>query len=185
MASLAHFQQRGDLREESPRIVADMVAWVVEVEAPVHIDYVVERVRRYYDLQRAGVHVRTAVEAGVELAIRQGRVERLPRLDGRRGLTDFLGRRGEVRLQPRALDASGAVRPIEKVCDQEIAAGIAEVVRKLFGAPADDVVVATARSFGYARTGGIVESRLRGVVQVMLHAGDLQERLGSLVMRDP
>jgi very-short-patch-repair endonuclease len=181
LASLRHFRSRGDLRDESPHIIADLASWVVQCEEPVHIDFVVERVRRHYDLQRAGIHVRTAVESGIELAIRFRRVERLPRLDGKRGVTEFLGSPGKGAPRPRSADASGVVRPIDRVSDQELAAGVLQVVRGLIGAPRDDVVVATARAFGYARTGGIVDSRLGLVIGELLRSGALVERLGSLV----
>lgn len=183
-ADLRRFPQAKDLREESSTRVADLVTAVVNVEGPVHVDVVVERVRRHYRLQRAGSRVRDAVLTGAREALRRGKVTWLPlhASSGRR--SDFLVTSVDQAFEPRGPLEDGTVRDIDYLCDQEIDAAVLRVVRAMVGAAKDEVITATARAFGYARTGEHVEGRMRKAVDRLLAAGTLVERVGSLVLRD-
>jgi hypothetical protein len=183
-ADLQDFRRNADLRQEDPSTIAALVLGVVRAEAPVHMDLVVERVRKHYWLQRAGNRVQDAVLAGLEVADRRGTVEWLP-LPGSSGKeSKFLVLPGKREVKPRGADEVGQVRGIEYVSDQEIAVGLIRVIRAIVGATRDEAVRATARAFGYARTGELVETRIRKVVDRLVAEGTLVERVGSLVLRD-
>jgi len=51
-------------------------------------------------------------------------------------------------------------------------------------APRSDLIEATARAFGFARTGGTVFSRLNSAVDRLLGSGKIGEKLGSLVVTE-
>ena len=58
---------------------------------------------------------------------------------------------------------------------------VSRAVRAMVGASRDEVILATARAFGYARTGHHVEARMAHAVDVLLAKGRLVDRMGSLV----
>lgn len=183
-ADLRRFPQAKDLREEGSTRVAELITAVVNVEAPVHVDVVVERVRRHYGLQRAGSRVRDAVRTGVREALRRGEVAWLPLQvsSGRR--SEFLVMSVDQAFEPRGSLQDGTVRDVDYLCNQEIDAAVLRVVRAMVGATKNEVITATARAFGYARTGEHVEGRMRKAVDRLLAAGTLVARVGSLVLRD-
>lgn len=183
-ADLRSFPQGADLREEAPAHICDLVTAVVNAEAPVHVDQVVERVRRHYRLQRAGRRVREAVHAGISEALRRRTVNWLPSAGSGGRRTEFLVTAVDRAVEPRGLLQDGTVRPVDHLCDQEVEAGILRVVRSMVGAPKDEVITATARAFGYARTGEQVEGRVARAVGRLLATRTLVERLGSLVLGD-
>lgn len=178
-ADLTRFPRTGDLRQEIPSRVAELVAAVVKVESPVHVDLVVERVRDHYGLQRAGSRVREAVLRGVVKALRQGSIKKLER--GETTEQKFLASPEEAVRGARGPLADGSVRPIEHVSILELAAGVLRVARALGGAARHDLVRATARAFGYGRKGELVDRRISLAVDHVVASGTLVERMGSLV----
>lgn len=183
-ADLRRFPRGTDLREETSARIADLVATVVNTEAPVHVDVVVERVRRHYRLQRAGRRVRDAVLTGLREALRRRTVSWLPLTDSSGRRSEFLVTSVDCECEPRGVLQDGTVRAIDHLCDQEIAAGVIRVVRAMVGASKDEVITATARAFGYARTGEHVEGRMAKAVLRLLATSRLVERVGSLVLPD-
>lgn len=183
-ADLSQLSTGLNLLEEASGRIAAIVAAVVRTEAPVHIGIVIDRVRRHYRHQRAGSRIRDAVLRGVREALRQEAVSWLPveGLAGRR--SDFLVVPVDREVQPRGPLKDGSVRDIRHLSAEEIEAGVIRVVRAMVGAPKDEVIVATARAFGYARTGHHVEGRVAQVVDQMVAKKRLVESVGSLVLRD-
>jgi len=183
-ADLRRFTRKTDLREETSARVADLVAAVVNAEAAVHVDVVVERVRRHHRLRRAGRRVRDAVLTAMREALRQRTITWLPLADSSGRRSEFLVTSVDCECEPRGLLQDGTVRDINHLCDQEIEAGVIRVVRAMVGASKDEVITATARAFGYARTGQHVEGRMAKAVDRLLATQRLLERVGSLVLRD-
>ena len=183
-ANLLQFPREVDLHEESSANVSNLVAAVVNAEEPVHVEVLVERIRRHYRLQRAGSRVRNTVLTGMREAVRRGIVTWLPPLVSTRRQSDFLVTSVDRAFEPRGPFQDGTVRDIDHLCDQEIAAGVVRVVRAMVGATKGEVITATARAFGYARSVEHLEGRMRAAVDRLLAAGTLVERVGSLVLRD-
>jgi len=181
---LSGFPRGEDLREETSGQVADLVAAVVDDEAPVHVDVVTDRVRRHYMLQRAGRRVRDAVLKGVREALRRSSITWLPLTGSSGRRSKFLVSSEDPEIEPRGLLQDGTVRDIHHLCDPEIEAGVIRVVRAMVGASREEVITATARAFGYARTGQHVEERMAMAVDRLLARHRLVERVGSLVLPD-
>lgn len=177
-------QAATDLRAESAELVAKLVVAVVVAEAPVHVDVVIDRIRRLYGLQRAGRRVRDAVLDGVKVAVGKQKARWLPKMDSNGQRSEFLVTSLDCQCEPRGALRDGTVRNIDQLCGQEIAAGILRVVRAMVGASKDDVIIATARAFGYARTGQQVEGRIANVINWLIAKQRLTERVGSLVLPD-
>ncbi|MEO5824671.1 MAG: DUF3320 domain-containing protein [Gemmatimonadales bacterium] len=181
-ADLRGFRSRGDIYTESPSLLAALVDAVVEVESPVHQDIVVERIRNHYGLARAGNQVRAAIAQGVNVAVRQSLVSWLPAPGSAGRHSQFLEPFLTAAIRPRGQDVEGKVRSIEHISDPEIDAAVRLVVTAMGGGAQEEVVIATARAFGYSRTGGLVEPRLRKCITRMVTEGRLRDRLGSLVV---
>jgi very-short-patch-repair endonuclease/DNA polymerase III delta prime subunit len=183
-ADIRCFPHGTDLRKERAARIADLVAAIVKAEAPIHIDVVVERIRHHYQLQRAGNRVRDAVLLGARDALHRGIVEWLPLADSSGRRSDFLVTTLQQQITPRGPMQNGSVRDISYLSDQEIEAAVVRIVRAMVGASKRDVIIATARAFGYARTGEVVEGRVTKAVDRLLETGTLTERVGSLVVPD-
>lgn len=158
---------------EDDGVLRRLVDRVVEVEGPVHLDLVVERIRQRYGLKRAGNRIR-------------GRVERALRERG-------AGRRNEKRVffhvsghaaVPRRSTPDGPSRKINHIAESELEAGILMLVGKSFGCDREELIGEAARQFGFQRTGAVITERLTRVIARLKRKKLLEHRFGSLVVAD-
>jgi len=184
VADLTGSGRQADLRSEGPLRLQKLVVDVVTVEAPVHVDLVIERIRARYGLQRAGRLVRESVSGGIKTALSSGRVAWLEKSPKSRSDGAFLIVDATAPVRPRGASPTGAIRAIHHVSDTEIEAGLLVVIRAMFGASRSDAIVATARAFGYSRLGENVESRIKKAVARLSAKGVLIAQQDSLIVRE-
>lgn len=151
--------------------LTEQVVLIVVVEHPVHVDVVVERLRGLLGVQRIGNRIRSRIDGAVEAANRDGVLRR----DGEfLWLADDLGQAVRPRHDP--------TRPIGRVSDAEVDAGLLAVARRTFGAAQDVLVRETARQFGWRRTGHEIRERLTERVERLVASGRLVRRGDTLVV---
>lgn len=163
----------GELHETATGILAGLVEEAVQVEGPVHIDEVVERIRSAWGLKRAGGRIQQAIETATQVAIQTGRVER----DG-----DFLAiPQVPITVRDRSLTVSSTLRRADRLPPAEIALAILDIVRANFGATRDQIVQAVSRSVGNKATSSTVREMIEGEVARLASAGRLIEQAGIFV----
>jgi very-short-patch-repair endonuclease len=133
-----------ELHETPAGVMADLVGQVVRVEAPVHIDEVIARLRTAWGLQRAGARIEAAVEQGASLALARGLVTREGAFLSSPGIKPFPRDRGAA--------LSLGLRKLEMIPPSEIAAGVLHVVSSNFGATDDEIVLTVSRMLGFRAT---------------------------------
>ena len=151
--------------------VIDPVERIVEVEAPVHISLVHQRLRDAWGIGRVGSRIRTTIDAAIEQSKRTAR----------RG--DFLIDKQSSSLMVRAPSADVS-RTIEQVHDDEIGAAMVHLVEDAGGVESDALMVAVARMFGWGRRGGDIADRLERALDSLvrrsiLARGDGIVRIGA------
>jgi very-short-patch-repair endonuclease len=133
-----------ELHETPVGVMADLVDQVVRVEAPVHIDEVVARLRTTWGLQRAGARIEAAVEQGASLALARGLITRDGAFLSSPGIDPFPRDRGTT--------LSSGLRKLEMIPPHEIAAGVVHVVSSNFGATDDEIILTVSRMLGFKAT---------------------------------
>jgi len=147
-----------ELHETPIGIMADLVEQVVKVEAPIHADEVVARLRGAWSLQRAGGRIQAAVEEGVKLAAARDRI--------RREGPFLLHPQAQIRLRDRRNVASVGLRKPEMIAPSELAVGVVQVVTTNLGATDDEVAQHVSRLLGFKAT----SAQLRGVISQVVDA---------------
>ena len=150
--------------------LAARVRHLVEVEQPVHIDAVVDGLRIVLGVGRVGTRIRAHIQRAISSAITDGVLSR----DGEfLQVADEAGTAARPRHDPD--------RPIGRVADSELDAGLLLVALLTFGASQSDLVRETARQFGWRRTGRDIRDRLNERVDSLLESGRLRQRGDTLV----
>jgi hypothetical protein len=137
---------------------------LVQVEGPVHLDTVSERIREWWSVGR----VTARLKDNIDLAITKAGLAR----DG-----DFVDVQGRTVTKVRSRDHS---RKPEQVHLDEFALAAEMLVRDVGGASRSEVVNAIARQFGWTRTGAIVDQRVNAAVDRAIAKGALVENAGTL-----
>lgn len=141
---------------EMMRIVAE----IVSVEVPVHIDEVVARVRILWGLGPAGACTRSAVASAVRLAAGSGEIV---------AAGDFWSRRdGTVQVRDRAQVGSASLRRPEALPPAEVDAALATIVEWNYGATRNQLLLAASRAFGFSSTSAQLKGVLRAGVDRLL-----------------
>lgn len=139
-----------------------LVMRVVEVEGPVHVELVTQRLLEAWGKASAGARIKAAVQQAIAANVGRGTLVR----DG-----DFLwpypvaARRHVVR-SPRPGDPA-TVREIRHVPPEEIHNAMLLVVSQAVGIGEESLMAETARIFGFTRVGAQIKERLSHELKVL------------------
>ena len=156
------------LQGESPGDpMAALIARVVEVESPIHVDEVALRIRPVLGVARAGSRIRKKVRD----AAKKGTSRNLFRIDK----SWFLWRLDHRVVEVRRRDGSGhSPRDPVRIAFEEIEAALLHAVRVSFGIKPADAIKEAARLFGFKRAGRAIVERFRHVLDELVAAGKLR-----------
>ena len=83
-------------------------------------------------------------------------------------------------LKVRVPDSPENVRPIELICDAELALAMKTIVQHSFGITPENLITETARVFGFKRTGGKISATLKRVYEKMIESQTIKEVDGKV-----
>jgi hypothetical protein len=146
------------LHDTAIDILAGLIAQMVTVEGPVHVDEIVVRLRNAWGLKRTG----TRIEAAIEQAIMAGIASKALINHGNFVLTPMT----QITVRDRSAVQSDGLRKPDMLPPDEIDAAVLGTVQRNFGGSADEIVQAVARLFGFKAT----SSQLREVIQTRIDA---------------
>lgn len=142
---------------------------VVQTEHPVHEERVIEYLRIAHGLGRAGRLVRNRVHKILAQLVQDGAVVR----DG-----VFLSPSNNSPVHPRRSD-----RPIDRISPAELDAGLLRVVEATHGASRDELILETARQFGYQSTRTQIRGAIGSRIDVLVAEGLLHGNAEMLTAR--
>jgi len=164
----------GDIFSTPVSRIADAVVACVAVEGPIHRDLLYRRIASAWGYQRAGSKIAPRIDAALTLAIQDARIRRQE---------SFLWPAEKKPLLLRGPSDDGWIREIGHITDHEIALGMKTVLTHAFSLSEDELVLRTARLFGYGRTGPDINRRLREVIAVGVNADAIEDRGGRFQLR--
>jgi len=141
---------------------------VVKVEAPVHLNEVVRRIRTHLGIDRTDNKTCEVISWAGEFA----------------ELMQSLVRRGDFFWSPDRQDVSARRRTgdppakLELICDEEIAEAVKLVLKHQFATQEHDLIVKSSRILGIRVTGEAAAARIRAVIEKLIGMGELR-RLSS------
>ncbi len=163
--------RRGDLLDVPLRELAALVRGIIDVEQPVHVDTIIDRVRDIYGAQRMGKRIRERLEEAITGVLGRPRDNAVHFLESTRRFG---------RLQPRREPK----RPVYRVAGPEIDEALVLVATASFGIEIGDLVRETTRQFGWRRTGQGIERKLNERVEKLIEEGRLEFQGNMLVAKD-
>ncbi|WP_324667957.1 DUF3320 domain-containing protein [Geochorda subterranea] len=163
--------------DEHPDVLAELTRQVVEVEAPVHVEQLYERLRGLYGHSRAGKRIREALSRGVSRAVRRGWV---------RKQGDFLWRADQEPSGVRPRGPGEAARPPEHICAEEWEAAVLEVLSQLGATERSRAARAVASAvLGYSRISARAREHVMEAIDRLVARGELLDLHGVLHVRQP
>lgn len=148
-----------------------IISKVIEIEQPIHFEELCRRVAPVFGNQK----VTSKIREGVESVFRWHLAETIDRKG------DFITMKDFDQLQVRVPNEDdGYVRPIAYISDEELGKAMRQIAKRSYGITPDDLFIATAREFGFKRTGENIVSALRAAYDKMLSNGKVKEIDGKV-----
>lgn len=157
-------------------VLISMLQEVVDAEAPVHLDIASRRIAKRWGLQRVGERIETAIVNAARAGSRGGRF----RLE-RRFLYSNEDRPPCVRRPDP--DEPGSRRSVDEIAPEEGEAAILTILES--SGPMDEsrLVQGIARSFGFDRTGHVVQRGIARFIDRALASGAVVRRGTRIMVR--
>jgi len=150
----------------------DILAHIVSVEGPVHVDEIGRRYATVCGRERAGGRIQEAVQDGLAQAVRQGKLFA-------DGAFYTLNAMDECLPRDRSRTRSSTLRKPDMLPPVEIRTALGQIVAEHIGVEPQAAVVEVARMFGFERTGAELQDVIEGQLRVLLGQGVLVLRNGN------
>ena len=167
----------GEFHQASPDSLGDLMAGIVELESPIHVQELSRRVTEAAYITRTGSRIRAVIEASIRSAVRRGKMRRSG---------DFLWHPAmqEVPLRDRS-GLPDASKKLEFVAPEEIEAAIRKAVADAYGMDRQEVPAAVVRLlFGFKRTMAGTQRWVTEVLEAAIADGKLVEEGDHLSLKD-
>lgn len=146
--------------------LADLVRRIVEQEAPVHQETIIDRLREFWQIERVGSRMRERIERATRRAATA------------RGFRETQGfwwtphaPTDPALLKVRVPGDGGQARLIQRIPAEEIAAAAYICLENGVSLPVADLVRGTAQRLGYTRTGKEIQAAIQGALPLLVKAG--------------
>jgi very-short-patch-repair endonuclease len=156
---------RRDLLELSVPEIAQIALAVVEAEGPIHTEEAARRIREAFGLQKTGKRILAHVRSGLKHLARKASVSR----DGE--FWSVTGRDLEAVRNRR--NAALPLRRAAMIAPAEYQLAISTIISEAVEISGDDLVVETARLFGFDRTGPDLKEAIDRQTAALVKAGRL------------
>lgn len=155
--------------------IATILMQIIEVEAPVHEEEAVARIRTLWELGRAGSRIQDAVHRAIKHLLVNHQCRR------ENGFLFIDGRSCPVRN--RANVSSLSLRKPEMIPPEEIRTAIMKIIDVHHGALSEEIPVAVSRLFGFKNTSAQLRETIGRQSSKLLRDEILEERDGMLQRR--
>ncbi|MBL9219669.1 MAG: DUF3320 domain-containing protein [Opitutaceae bacterium] len=166
---------KSELHEMNPGQLIRHVTKILEVEAPIHIDEIVLRLRTAWGYERAGNRIHEVVTKALRLAIAKSpfAVEE--------GF--FVNKSKPATPRRRDENSPVSLRKPENFAPQEIRAAVVVVVERHLGVKKDEIAGAVARLFGFKATSPQIRATFDAQLRKLLKGGILREDASRMIHR--
>jgi hypothetical protein len=152
--------------------LSNMVARVVSVEAPIHLNELTKRLMDAFDVVRAGARITSRVREAVDHCVRRGTI----RFQG-----EFVYGTSVGRISPRDRSSFGASdKKIEFVAPEEIEAALLESVRLGYSLSVGDAISSAIGMLGFGRSTQKIAATVEDSLSALIQSGAL-ERAGGVI----
>jgi len=150
--------------------VSETIRKTIENQQPIHFEALCRILAPIWGNQKATNVIRREVNYYFRWHLNE-----IVKVDG-----DFVSLVGFDDLKVRVPKSSYDVRPIEYICEAELALALTTIASQSFGITQDDLITETARVYGFKRTGEKISSILRKVYNQLETDGKIKEIDGKV-----
>ena len=158
---------RTDPQELSPVAMAEVVAAIVAVEGPIHVDEIATRVRTLWRLSRLTPRTVESIQRGIGEGICSGRIHR-------EGDFCIASADGHIPVRDRSAVSSSGLRSVDLLPPMEVQQCLKILIADHLGATRDEAIVGTARQLGFRSTTTPLRTFIDAQIDALVERGELR-----------
>lgn len=159
-------------QESDTDYLCRVVKLLVEIEGPIHFDLVCKKLACFFGREKATSPVRKTIDRVLKTELNY--------IVDIRNSFCWLKDTESVNVRTSVPD----IRKIEYICKEELAEAMYAIVKYRFGITCDDLMVETARIFGFNRTGGKIREAMLTAMVHLVEEERVIEQDGKLALRN-
>jgi very-short-patch-repair endonuclease len=153
--------------------LAEAVVSIVVIEAPVHVDEVIRRIRTLWGLKRSGRLIHEAITRGIRLA------------DSSKGYPvclrgDFLWNSDQQECEIRCRQEKELLK-IDLISNEEVGVSVLRTLELQFASPQEAISTTAARLLGFHQTSEQIRSRIDRVLDEMIKQGRIRLKDNGMI----
>ena len=149
-----------DIHEIRSSIIAGWVKSIVQVESPIHLYVLMQRIVFSAGYSKAGSRIQRAINTAVKMASQNGSVIKKK---------DFLWKPEQINLEIRnRIALSNNERKIEYIAPEEIQVGILNQIKFSFSISDDELIALVGNMFGFSRVTENIYSEIKKNITTLL-----------------
>jgi len=145
--------------------VSNVIKYVVSIEQPIHFECLCKRIASLFGNQKATSKVRDYANFVMNRNLKDVIVRK----------DDFLCLCSLDSINVRIPKPNDLIRPINYISTEELAEAMICITNQSFGIKTDDLLIATARAFGFNRAGGNINLAMQTAYLLLQETGRITE----------
>lgn len=145
----------------------DVIHYILETEQPIHFELLCKRIAPIWNNQKATSRIR----ANVEYVLRN----EMKRDILYKNYFISLSTMESVKVRVPNPDSNDSVRPIQYIAVEEVAKAMAIIAKHSYGIKSEDLMVATAREFGFNRSGANITLAMQNAYKLLFKKAKIKE----------
>lgn len=138
--------------------VSNVIKYIISIEQPIHYENLCKRIAPIFGNQKATSKIRESVDYYIEKNLKH----ELCRIG------DFLSLKSILKIEVKIPKLGGSVRSINYISKEELGEAMICITKQSYGIKVDDLLVTTARAFGFNRTGGNINQAMQAAYVYLL-----------------
>lgn len=159
-------------RESDSDYLSRIIKLLVEVEGPIHFELVCKKLACFFGREKATSPIRNTIDRVLKTKLYDVIVKK----------DDFCWLKGVEGVEVRT--SVPDIRKIEYICKEELAEAMYAIVQYRFGITYDDLIVETARIFGFNRTGGKIREAMLAAMVYLVEQERVIEQEGKIAVKN-
>lgn len=147
------------LGEGDESYTANVILHIIKKEYPIHVELLDQRITPIFGFQRTTNVIKDYVRLVISKKM-EGKID---------NRNCFYWPKGEKRVIVRIPKGDDGFRPIKYICTEELAKAMYEISKDSYGIKQRDLIIATARLFGYRRIGSEITESMEAAIQYLLN----------------
>jgi very-short-patch-repair endonuclease len=160
--------------ELDDRIMSDIILRIITIEAPIHEEAIITRVRMLWGLGRAGTRIKSKVKSALIHAVKEKKIVKYDAF--------YCTHDTAITARNRSNVEMSILKKPDMIAPAEIGAAIIAVIQSSYGIDAESIPALAARLLGFQSTSPQLREMIEAQIAAMVKGGELTMQGNNIML---